>query len=195
MGVPHPEVGVIQVNAQRQEWGYVIQGEDQIVVFPRDFKKISERGMADIRFILDVHLGKLAHYLRMLGYDSAYQNDLEDERLAELSEKENRVLLTRDRQLLMRKQVEAGYWVRSLDPKEQLSEIRQVFGLGATSDQFKRCMECNGRLVPVEKEAILDRLEPLTRKFYHEFWVCPDCERVYWAGSHLERMSRLVNGA
>jgi uncharacterized protein with PIN domain len=128
----------------------------------------------------------------MLGFDCLYQNDYQDEELARLAVEENRTLLTRDRRLLMRKTITLGYCVRDLDPQQQVRAVMRRFNLYTLIQPFRRCINCNGLLLPVSKEAVLDRLEPLTKQYIDEFRICPDCGQVYWKGSHFERMQRLI---
>jgi uncharacterized protein with PIN domain len=141
---------------------------------------------------LDSHLGKLAVYLRMFGYDALYQNDFDDEAIAEISSRENRILLTRDRGLLKRKIIKDGYWIRSLEPTIQIEEVLVKFNLVENRKVFQRCLICNQPLQPVEKICVIDKLEPITRKYFNEFYICPDCRRVYWKGSHYERMKAFI---
>ena len=139
-------------------------------------------------FILDNHLGKLATYLRILGFDAVYRNDYQDDTLAAKSVNLNKILLTRDRQLLMRKTIRFGYLIRSLQPEEQIFEIFQRFNLTGIVKPYHRCLRCNVPLVAVDKNSILHRLQPKTKKYFQDFHLCPQCERVYWKGSHYERM-------
>jgi len=141
---------------------------------------------------LDSHLGRLAAYLRMLGFDCLYRNDYDDAELAELVQCEKRILLSRDRRLLMRKVVQYGYCLRSLEPPEQLAEVVRRFDLADKIAPLHRCLRCNHPLQPVSKETVLDRLEPLTKIHFDEFHLCPACDQVYWKGSHVERMERLI---
>ena len=192
LGVPHTEVERIQVNGEPVEFSYQVADGDRVEVYPASPIQLqaSEPG-----FILDNHLGRLAFYLRMLGFDALYRNDFHDGELARLSSQEGRILLTRDRRLLMRNLVTQGYWVRSKVPRQQLLEVVQRFDLRAAIVPFRRCMRCNGMLQPASKEAVLDRLEPLTRLYYDEFRICRDCSQVYWKGSHYERMQRFIEQA
>jgi len=128
----------------------------------------------------------------MLGFDCLYRNDYDDAELAELVQREKRILLSRDRRLLMRKVVQYGYCLRSLEPPEQLTEVVRRFDLADKIRPFHRCLRCNGALQPVSKETVLDRLEPLTKIHYDEFSLCPACDQVYWKGSHVERMEKLI---
>jgi len=189
LGVPHTEVERILVAGNPVDFSYQVADGDRAEVYP---VMTAQLPAGEPGFILDNHLGRLAVYLRMLGFDALYRNDFHDGELARLSSQEGRVLLTRDRRLLMRAQVTQGYWVRSKIPRQQLLEVVQRFNLRDGIVPFSRCMRCNGTLQPVSKEAVLDRLEPLTRLYYEEFRICGDCGQVYWKGSHYERMQRFI---
>jgi hypothetical protein len=145
-----------------------------------------------MRFVLDTHLGKLAAHLRMLGFDSLYRNDCQDEELAHISASQQRTLLSRDRGLLKRSIVTQGYLVREAQPAQQLMEVVNRFDLSRLIASFRRCLHCNALLQPVAKELISERLLPDTRRRYHQFHLCPECDRVYWKGSHYQRMTRLI---
>ncbi|MDH5711535.1 MAG: Mut7-C RNAse domain-containing protein, partial [Gammaproteobacteria bacterium] len=150
--------------------------------------------ISEPHFVLDVHLGRLAAYLRMMGFDTLYRNNYDDPRLANISAQEQRILLTCDRQLLMRKQVSHGYFVRSRQPGQQLLEIMKRFNLHEKQKPFTRCMHCNGKTRPVEKREIEQQLQPKTRRYYHEFYQCTQCKKIYWHGSHYRKMQNLING-
>jgi uncharacterized protein len=152
----------------------------------------AQRPLREVRFVLDTHLGKLAAYLRMLGLDTAYDRDYTDENLARISLDERRILLTRDRGLLKRNMVVRGYFLRATNPREQLIEVLQRFDLFRSISPFERCMHCNALLRPIAKEMIAERLLPETRQHYEEFRACPKCDRIYWKGSHYQRMQRLI---
>jgi uncharacterized protein with PIN domain len=187
LGVPHPEIGHVQVNGQAGTLSTITQDGDRVELHP-----LPDGCTVEPRFVLDNHLGRLAAYLRMLGFDCLYQNYFDDPEMAEIAQQEERILLTRDRRLLMRKAVTHGYCVRSLDSLEQLSEVMQRFDLKGQIRPFHRCLRCNHPLQIVAKEAVLDRLEPLTRLYFDEFQICPACKQIYWKGSHFERMQSLV---
>lgn len=187
LGVPHPEIGPVQVNGQVGTLDTITQDGDRVEVHP-----IPDGCPVEPRFVLDGHLGRLAAYLRLLGFDCLYRNHYDDEDLAEDAHREGRILLTRDRRLLMRKAVEYGYCLRSLDPGEQLSETIKRFDLGKHIVPFHRCPRCNHSLETVSKETVLDRLEPLTKLYFDEFQICPACQQIYWKGSHYERMQDLI---
>lgn len=149
-----------------------------------------------LKFIADVHLGKLAKSLRLLGFDTAYKNDYSNSELLQLSQQENRVFLSRN--------IAAQNWVSiscfvvtSEDPFEQLKQVIDHFNLQNQFRPFTRCIVCNGLLEAVAKENVLPWLEKNTAQYLNEFWQCNCCKRVYWKGSHYERLlktiERLVN--
>jgi uncharacterized protein with PIN domain len=189
-GVPHTEVGEMRANSQGVDFGYPVQNGDRIEVFPAG----SQRGPQPdvIRFVLDNHLGRLAAYLRMMGFDCLYRNDYQDEELAQIAADQQRILLTRDRRLLMRRVVAFGYCLRSLDSREQLVEVMKRYHLYGLTEPFRRCLRCNGHLRQVSKESVLDQLLPLTRQYYDEFFQCEACGHVFWKGSHYEYMRALI---
>jgi uncharacterized protein len=197
LGVPHTEVDLILVNGESVDFAYRVRDGDRISVYPvfesldiSTLERVRPHPLRETRFVLDVHLGRLAGYLRLLGFDALYRNDYGDAELADLSWRERRILLTRDRGLLKRSAVSHGYLLREADPRAQLAEVVRRFDLGGMLAEFTRCMRCNGSLDPVAKEAILHRLLPKTRRYYDEFALCRDCGRIYWRGSHYEDMQR-----
>lgn len=199
LGIPHTEVFAIRANDHLVDFSYQIQHGDFIRVYPpsqageiNPETVVFERPEHCPRFILDTHLGRLAAYLRMLGFDTWYRNDYEDEELAQLAGDTGRVLLTRDRRLLMRSRVRFGICIRSLTPEEQVVEVLERYRLFDKITPFKRCLRCNHPLSPIAKETVLDRLEPLTRLYFDKFHYCPACEQIYWKGSHYERMKDFI---
>jgi len=187
LGVPHPEVGLVQVNGQEETLGRITENEDRVEIHP-----IENGCPIEPRFLLDCHLGRLAAHLRMLGFDCLYQNDFGDSIMTEIVIREQRILLTRDRRLLMRKIIQHGYCLRSLDPLEQLTEVVRRFELSARIQPFHRCLRCNRPLAPIEKKIIADQLEPLTKLYFDEFHICPACKQIYWKGSHYDKMVKVV---
>ncbi|MEJ2354024.1 MAG: Mut7-C RNAse domain-containing protein [Anaerolineales bacterium] len=199
LGVPHTEVDAIVVNDTSVDFSYQIQDGDDFQVYPASLTPeasplthLQPGQPRRPRFVLDTHLGKLATYLRMLGFDALYQNDYSDEDLAEISQTEDRYLLTRDRGLLKRSSVTRGYCPRSTNSRQQLVEVLQRYNLFEAIGPFQRCMHCNGTLESVSKEEILDRLEPETKKYYQDFFRCTRCRRIYWKGSHYQRMRKFI---
>ncbi|WP_246106291.1 Mut7-C ubiquitin/RNAse domain-containing protein [Pseudonocardia kunmingensis] len=145
------------------------------------------------RFLLDVHLGTLARRLRVLGVDTSYDNDADDPDLVARAGREQRVLLTQDRGLLMRRALWAGAYVRGHGATAQLADVLDRFA--PPLRPRTRCAACNGELVDVPKEQVVDLLEPGTRRRYERFARCRSCGRVYWHGAHGRRLDALVADA
>lgn len=199
LGVPHTEVDLILANGVSVDFAYLVRDGDQISVYPvfeaidiTPLVRVRPRPLRETRFVLDVHLGRLAVYLRMLGFDALYRNNYTDEELAHISSSQGRILLTRDRGLLKRSVVTHGYCVRSTSPQQQLIEVLRRFDLLASLNPFSRCLHCNGLLEAVDKEIIKDRLPPKVRQYYDEFRRCQDCDRIYWPGSHFQHMQQFI---
>jgi uncharacterized protein len=199
LGVPHPEIELITVSGASVDFDYIVRHGDQIDVY-HSADAIELPHKIALRpplpeypaFILDQHLGRLAAYLRMLGFDTLYRNDYHDEELARVSHEENRVLLTRDIGLLKRGIVVYGYFVRETNRHRQLAEIARRFNLADLVVPYKRCMKCNGLVHPVEKQAVAHQLMDGTAEHYNEFHQCENCHRVYWKGPHHQRMQTLI---
>ncbi|MCD4696611.1 MAG: Mut7-C RNAse domain-containing protein, partial [Bacteroidales bacterium] len=147
------------------------------------------------KFILDVHLGKLARYLRMLGFDTLYENNYPDPQIIDIAKKEKRIILTRDVGILKNSAVTHGYWVRSQNPREQLREVITRFDLSVNIKPLFRCMECNGIIEKVDKKEIIDQLKPKTKKYFNEFFRCTQCKKVYWEGSHYKKMINSIKAS
>ncbi len=193
LGVPPVEVGRVLLNGERVPLTFGVPPASQIEAHPYG-RGLSPRpsGGESPAFVLDNHLGRLASYLRILGFDTLYRNDYQDEELARLAAG-GRILLTRDRQLLMRNAIRYGRWMRSKSPREQLREVVEHYALQGEIVPMRRCPRCNGLLEPVAKSAVLEELEPLTRLYYEEFKRCTVCGQIYWRGSHYERMKRWLD--
>ena len=199
-GVPHTEVDLITANGRPVGFSYLVQSGDRIAVYPT-FESFDVAGeqrlrpepLRNPRFILDVHLGKLAGYLRMLGFDAQYERSLTDAQLAQISVNEHRILLTRDRGLLKHGVITHGYWVRETNSRRQIAEVIHRFDLGRAIRPFTRCMACNGVLESISKEQA-QILVPAGHSIeqYDEFHRCRQCGRVYWKGSHYARMRRWI---
>ena len=147
---------------------------------------------AAMRFVLDGHLGKLARHLRMMGFDALWREDYSDEEILRIQAAERRVVLSRDRALLKDPRLGEGYWVQASGPKEQAREVLSRFDLFSRIDPFTVCLECNGKIAAVKKEEILDRIEDETREVFDEFFICRDCRKIYWKGSHYDRMMEFI---
>jgi hypothetical protein len=199
LGVPHTEVEIILVDGASVDFSHLVGDGERISVYPvfealdvSPLIRLRPQPLRESKFILDTHLGKLAIYLRVLGFDTLYFNDCADDELARLSADEHRILLTKDRGLLKRRIVTHGYCVRSPKPREQVKEVLDRFDLYGSVAPFQRCLRCNGSLEPVEKESIVDRLLPDTRQYYDEFYRCTACGRLFWPGSHFDHLQGFV---
>ncbi len=198
LGIPHPEVELILTNGQAVDFSYSLQDQDRFSIYPH-FSSLILGSLQLLRphlelsrFVLDVHLGKLSNYLRLLGFDTWYRSNCDDQELARISDSEQRILLTRDRGLLKRSIVTYGYWVRAIQPIQQTQEILRRFALKSKIQPFSRCLQCNGEIVSVELEKASERLPPKTRQYYNEFYLCQKCQKIYWKGSHYPRLQQLV---
>jgi uncharacterized protein with PIN domain/sulfur carrier protein ThiS len=189
LGIPHTEIGALRVNGESIGWDYQVRDGDQVVICAASQ---TADAAVEPRFILDGHLGRLAAHVRMLGLDCLYRSSVDDLELASTAVAEDRILITRDRRLLMRKIIINGYLVRSLMPREQLGEVVDRYRLRTWIKPFQRCIRCNHLLEPVRKADVLERLEPLTRRYFDEFRICPACRQIYWRGSHFDKMIRLI---
>jgi len=147
------------------------------------------------RFVLDTHLGRLAALLRLAGFDVTYQRDATDDRLAAVSRGERRILLTRDQALLKRRAVTHGYYVRAVEPRLQLIEVFRRFQLPRSARPFTRCTRCNGLLTFTGKDEVAHLVPPRSLAHFERFLRCPGCGRVYWQGSHYERLRALIDDA
>jgi uncharacterized protein len=198
-GVPHTEVDVVLVNGRSVDFSHRVQDGDHISIYPvfesfdiSEVVRVRPEPLRESRFVLDAHLGTLARYLRLLGFDCDYRNDFSDRELVDVSVSDGRVLLTRDVGILKRSAVTHGYFVRATEPRLQAIEVLRRFDLFGRVEPFRRCLSCNGRLEQVPKADVEARLPPRTARYYDEFRVCSDCERVYWKGSHYSRMLDFV---
>lgn len=199
LGIPLSEVDLILINSQPATFKQSLHEHDYISVYPvfesfdiSGISKIRRKPLRETRFILDAHLGKLAKYLRMLGFDTLYENDFGDQEIIDIAYKENRIILTRDKLLLRSKKVDHGYYVRETEKHAQLIEIVKKFDLYSQFRSFTRCMTCNAGLVKKEKEEIIDKIDADTARIFSEFFYCPICDKVFWKGSHFERMEKLI---
>lgn len=198
LGVPHPEIAALLVNDAPVDFSYQVRPGDRIEVFPTSVALTPappplRPPPPGFRFVLDTHLGRLAAYLRMLGFDTLYRNDYDDPELARLAADEGRILLTRDVGLLKRGIVTYGYFVRETAPTRQLAEVAGRFALHGAIASFQRCIRCNGLMRLVPKAAIDHLLEPKTRQFFDVFHQCQECRQIYWRGSHYERMRQVID--
>ncbi len=199
LGVPHTEVEVILVNGVSVGLEHPLQNGDRVSVYPvfesldvTPLLRIRQTPLRNPRFLADAHLGKLAHLLRMLGFDTLFFNDTGDPHLATLSADQGRVLLTRDKALLMRRKVAHGCYIRSGEPRQQLLQVLNRLNLQNMLHPFNRCMECNSLLESVLKREVEAALPKGVTCHYNEFWRCTGCGRVYWKGHHYQAMREWI---
>lgn len=201
LGVPHTEVDLIVVNGQSVGFDYQLQHGDRVAVYPvfegldiSPIVKLRERPLRKTAFVVDVNLGRLARKLRLLGFDTLFSNAYRDDEIVAVAASQKRIVLTRDRRLLHAKAVTHGYWVRSVLVARQVEEVLRRFDLAGLVRPFSRCADCNGEIEPVAKAAVLDQLEPKTKKYYDTFYRCPACGKIYWEGSHIGKIRERFKG-
>lgn len=200
LGVPHTEVELILVNGESVGFGRQVADGDRIAVYPKfetfditPLSRLRAQPLRRLSFIADAHLGGLARLLRLAGFDTAFRNDYADAEIVALATAESRVVLTRDRALLMRRELTHGCYIRALKPVAQFRELVERLDLVRSFRPFYRCLVCNGELAAVDKAAVADRLPAAVAERQQRFTRCPDCGRVYWPGSHWRRMRMLLN--
>ena len=200
LGVPHTEVELILVNGESVGFERLLADGDRVAVYPRfeamditPLLRVRERPLRESRFVADAHLGGLARMLRMLGFDTLYDNHFHDDDLVAIVEKEGRILLSRDRELLKRRSITHGCYLHAQKPEQQLREIVERLDLTRSARPLTLCLHCNAPLRPVAKAGVLDRLPPRVREHYERFSTCDRCGRVYWEGSHWRNMQRVLD--
>jgi uncharacterized protein with PIN domain len=196
-GIPHPEVNVILVDRHAVGFDHTLTSNVEIDVFPvgncdPHLKEKRLQVSCISMFVTDGHLGKLTRYLRLLGFDVAYDQQADDRQLLEVMTRENRALLTRDRRLLMHAIVQHGYCPRSQNADEQTIEVIRRFNLSDSITPFTRCLRCNEKLQQVAKANVIEKLEPLTKIYYEQFRRCTGCGQIYWPGSHFEKLQKRI---
>jgi len=195
IGVPHVEIDLILVNGNSVDFNYHVVDRDSISVYPvfesldiTDLQHLRPKPLRIPKFILDVHLGKLAKLMRLFGFDSFYDNYYSDEKIVSIALEEKRAILTRDKGLLKRNEVDRGYWLRSTVPEEQLVEVIRRFDLLNEVNEFSRCIECNTILGKIEKNNVIDCIPEKAAKYYDDFTICRNCDKIFWPGCHHDKM-------
>jgi hypothetical protein len=190
LGVPHTETGRLTVNGAPATLSRIVREADAIEVFPQHAADVALDGPP--AFIADAHLGGLARLLRMLGFDTLFENAYTDQQILQLIARERRILLTRDRELLKCRDVSRGCFVRALKAEAQLSEVVARYALARHARPFTLCLHCNVRLETAEPDAVAARVPQPIAARYTRFARCPGCERIYWEGSHWEHMRAML---
>lgn len=200
IGVPHTEIDLILVNGKSIGFDYLVKDNDYISVYPvfesldiSALQHLRPKPLRENKFVLDVHLGTLARYLRMLGFDSVYKNDFADKEIVKISLKENRTILTKDKGILKRSEVTHGHFIHNKDPKKQILEVVNRFDLKNQIIEFSRCLNCNSKIEKIEKEKVIDQIPPKVKEWQNEFWICSNCNKIYWKGTHYENMMILIH--
>lgn len=199
MGVPHTEVDLILVDGNPVDLAHRPSVGDRVAMYPMfealdigDTARLRPVPLREPRFVVDVNLGRLARWLRILGFDVWWSTSADDQTLADISRNEHRILLTRDRGLLKRRAITHGLFVHAQHAEQQTLEVIRRLDLRRRLAPLTRCVRCNGELATVSKDEVFEDLEPLTRRYYDQFSRCAKCGRVYWPGSHYARLVRLV---
>ena len=193
--IPQTEIDLILSNGNSVTLDYKIKNKDTISIYPvfesfdiKDISRVRKFSLRNVKFIADVHLKKLAKYLRFLGFDTLYSNSFNDKDIVKISTNENRIILTCDIDLLNRRKVNHGYLVRSRNKYIQIKEVIHRFQLENSSNIFSRCLECNSSLKNISKDTIKDRVPEHIYNNFVKFKICPSCNNIYWKGSHFDNL-------
>jgi uncharacterized protein len=187
LGVPHTEVGPLLLNGEPATLQRIVREGDAVEVFPPQAKPDPEPV-----FLADAHLGGLARFLRMLGFDTLHDPALQDDDIRRIAQEERRIVLTRDRELLKCREIVRGCYVHAIRVEPQLAEVAERYALAPRARPFSLCLRCNLPLERVAKAAVAERLPDEVRLRHNEFTRCRGCDRIYWPGSHYERMLGVV---
>lgn len=200
LGVPHTEVELVLVDGESVGFERIIRDGERIAVYPKferfdvsSLLRVRAAPLRDPRFVADAHLGALARLLRLAGFDTVYANTIDDEEIERLCVEEGRIALTRDRELLKRRAITHGCYVRALQPRRQLHEVFARLDLAGSVRPFTLCLSCNAPLRAVAKHQVIDALPPVARERYDRFSTCDVCRRVFWEGSHWKRLRAIVD--
>jgi len=201
LGVPHTEVELVLVNGESVGFDLLLRDGDRVSVYPKfealDISPILRVRRAPLRvsrFVADAHLGGLAHLLRMTGFDTLYDNGFQDDEIERIARDEGRIVLTRDRDLLKRGGITHGCYVRALRSAEQLREVFDRLDLARSARPFTLCLHCNAPLHAIDKALAAPSLPPKVNERYERFSTCDVCRRIFWEGTHWQRMRAMVDG-
>ncbi len=200
LGVPHTEIDLIIVDGKSVGFEYRLEGGEHVSVYPvfesldiSPIVRLRPKPLRQIKFVVDVNLGKIVPKLRLLGFDTLYKNDLKDDEIVEIAQSQQRIILTRDRGIFKYSAVTHGYWVRSDQPKTQLRELINRLQLVSNFKPFTRCVNCNGLLHQVDKCQVQDCLPRKIQLSFDRFMQCEQCHKIYWCGSHYKRIQQWIN--
>jgi uncharacterized protein len=199
IGVPHTEIDLVLVDGRSVGFDEKLHGGERVAIYPvferldiSPVIRLRPEPLRVTRFVVDVHLGTLARHLRLLGLDTLWRNDLDDETIIASALAERRIVLTRDKGILKDGRVTHGYWLRSIDPLAQLEEVVRAFQLGSQLAPYSRCLECNAVLRSISRAAAARAVPLQVWLVYRDFSRCEGCGRVYWGGSHRERLDTVI---
>jgi hypothetical protein len=198
-GVPHTEIDLILVNGNSVDFNYILRDGDQVSVYPvfesldiTDVTRLRKIPLRRNTFIADINLGNIVKYMRVLGFSCFYNPLLTPREIIEISNAENRIILTRSKNLLKFKEVTHGIFLRPGSTPEQIRQIIDCLDIKDSIKPFSRCLICNTRLKSVSKEKILNKIPPKTKAFCDEYVQCPSCDKIYWKGTHFKNMEKVV---
>jgi len=199
LGVPHTEVDLILVHGNSVDFTYILQDKDRVSVYPvfeslniSDVTHLRKIPLRRSKFIADINLGNIVKYMRALGLDLFYDALLSPHEIIEISKRENRIILTKSRNLLKFKEVTHGIFIRPGTTIEQIRRIIDYLDIKDDIKPFSRCLRCNSLLSAISKEKILDRIPPKTMEFCDEYVQCQSCDKIYWKGTHFINMTRIL---
>ena len=199
VGVPHTEIDVILADGRSVGFDYRLRGGERVAVYPMfealdvsPLVRLRPQPLRSTRFVVDVHLGALARHLRLIGFDTVWRNNLDDREIVDIALRERRIILTRDRGILRQSRVTHGYWPRATDPLVQLEEVVRALDLGTQLQPYTRCLECNGVLAPVEAAEVVSVVPHQVASTQRDFKRCEGCGRIYWPGSHQQKLEAVV---
>lgn len=200
LGVPHTEVELVLVNGDSVGFERVLGEGDRVAVYPMfeafdvtPLLRMRERALRETRFVADAHLGGLANLLRLFGFDTLFDNHFQDAEIVRVAVEQGRIVLTRDRELLKRRDITHGCYVRALHREQQLREVFARLDLAGSARPFTRCLRCNTPLRAVDKAEVATRLPTGVLARHEHFAFCVGCGRVFWEGTHWRRMRAMVD--
>jgi uncharacterized protein len=198
--LPISKVDLILLNGESAGLDYQLNAGDRISIYPvfetfniDSINRLREIPLRRLRFACDVHLGKLAKYLRMLGLDVFYKNDIYYYQIINLSLEQERIILTKDNELVKDKRITRAYLVKQSNPRMQLFEIISYFDLIGIIKPLSRCLKCNLSVQPVEKNSIKKQVPAPILNLHQSFMKCYGCKRIYWMGSHYQAMMNWIS--
>jgi hypothetical protein len=202
IGVPHAEVDLVLIDGESVDFARRLRDGNRVAVYPvferfdmTPLTRLRPRPLRRTRFVLDVHLGTLARYLRLLGFDALYRNDYDDHEIVRLAHDQSRIILTRDKGLLKHAAVTRGRWIRHTRPLEQLRETLLAFDLAGSARPFTRCAVCNGSLRALARRSVASLVPARVRERHDKFARCTVCGRIYWPGTHTLRIREALQDA